>query len=132
MTFEEAHGCLKLGDLESLNRALDEGLDSNLANRFSWTLLMLAAMEGNTPIGEALVAKGATVNAVNDFGDTSLSLAAHAGHVNFARWLLSVGASTDARPHGHDIATWIKMGSGLPKDKLAEVLTLIGHKDHLH
>lgn len=132
MTFEEAHRCMKRGDLVSLNRALDDGLDANLGNRFSWTLLMLAAMEGNTPIGEALFAKGAAVNAVNNFGDTPLSLAAHAGHVKFARWLLSVGASTDARPHGHDMATWIKMGSGLPKDKLAEVLTLIGHKEHLH
>jgi ankyrin repeat protein len=93
---------------------------------------MLAAMDGNTSIGEALFAKGANVNAANKFGDTPLSLAAHAGHVKFARWLLSVGASTDGRPHGHDMAPGIKMGSGLPKDKLAEVLTLIGHKDHLH
>jgi ankyrin repeat protein len=132
MTFDEAHRCIKRGDLLSLNRALDDGLDSNLVNRFVWTLLMLAAMEGNTRIGEVLFAKGTKINASNDFGDTALSLAAHAGYVKFARWLLSVGASTDCRPHGHDMATWIKMGSGLPNDKLAGVLTLIGHKEHLH
>ena len=132
MTFDEAHRCIKRGDLASLNRALDDGLDPNLANRFAWTLLMLVAMEGSTRIAEALFAKGAKINATNDFGDTALSLAAHAGHVKLARWLLSVGASTDCRQHGHDIATWIKMSSGLHQDKLAEVLALIGHKEHLH
>jgi ankyrin repeat protein len=116
----------------SLNRALDDGLDPNLANRFAWTLLMLVAMEGNTLVGKVLFDKGAKINAANDFGDTALSLAAHAGHVKFTRWLLSVGASTDCRPHGHDMTTWIKIGSGLPNDKLAEVLTLIGQKKHLH
>jgi ankyrin repeat protein len=129
MTFDEAHRCIKRGDLLSLNRALDDGLDPNIANRFAWTLLML--VEGNTAIAKVLFARGAKVNAVNDFGDTALSSAAHAGHLKLARWLLSVGASTDCRPHGHDMATWIIMGSGLPKAKLAEVLTLIGHKEHL-
>ncbi len=116
----------------SLNRAFDDGLDPNLANRFAWTLLMLAAMEGNARIGGMLFTRGAQIDACNDVGDTALSLAAHAGHVKFARWLLSVGASTDCRPHGHDMATWIKMSSGLSKNKLAEVLTLIGSKGHLH
>jgi ankyrin repeat protein len=132
MTFDEAHRCIKRGDLMSLNRALDGGLDPDLKNRFAWTLLMLVAMEGKTRMAEALFAKGAKINAANDFGETALSLAAHAGHVRLARWLLSVGALTNCRPHGHDMATWIKMGSGLPKDKLTEILTLIGHKEHLH
>jgi ankyrin repeat protein len=130
MTFDEAHRCIKRWDMLSLNRALDDGLDANLANRFAWTLLMLVAIEGNTHIAKVLFARGAKINAVNDFGDTALSLALHAGHVKVARWLLSVGASTDCRPHRHDMATWIKMGSGLPEAKLAEVLTLM--KEHLH
>ncbi len=132
MTFDEAHRCIKRGDVVSLRHELDNGLDPNLANRFRWTLLMLAALKGNTRIGKLLFAKGARINATNDFDENALSLAAHSGHVNFARWLLSVGASTDCRPHGHDMATWIKIGSGLPKDKLHEVLALIGHKEHLH
>lgn len=68
MTFDDTHRCIKRGDLLSLRRALDDGLDPNLANRFAWTLLMLAAMKGNTRIGELLLAKGAKINAVNDFG----------------------------------------------------------------
>ena len=92
---------------------------------------MLVAMEGNSYIAKVLFARWAKINAANDFGDTALSLAAHAGHAKFARWLLSVGASTDCLPHGHDMATWIKMSSGLSKNKLAEVLTLIGYNERL-
>jgi ankyrin repeat protein len=93
---------------------------------------MLAAMEGNSQIGAALTARGANINLANEFGDTALSLAAHAGHLKMTRWLMSVGASTDCRPLGHEMATWIKISSGLPPDKLAEVLTAIGHEEHLH
>jgi ankyrin repeat protein len=132
MTFEEAHRCIKRGDVLSLERALDAGMDPNLRNRFAWTLLMLAAMEGNSQIGAALTARGANINVANDFGDTALSLAAHSGHLKLTRWLLSVGASADCRPHGHNMATWIKISSGLSADRLAEVLTIIGHKEHLH
>ncbi len=93
---------------------------------------MLAAMEGNTGIGKVLLASGTKIEATNDFGETALSLAAHSGHVKFARWLLSVGASTGCRPHGHDLATWIEISSGLAEEKLAEVLSLIVHKEQQH
>jgi ankyrin repeat protein len=54
MKFEEAHSGIKRGDIGSLNRSLDSGLDPNLSNQFSWTLQMLAAVRGNTAIGRAL------------------------------------------------------------------------------
>lgn len=94
---------------------------------------MLANNGKRTPSAKRYLQSG-KVNAVNAFGNTHLSLPSHAGHMKVARWLLSKGGSTDARPHGHDMATWIKMGSGsgLPKAKHAEVLYLIGHKDHSH
>jgi len=88
---------------------------------------MLSAIEGNTGIGELLVARGARVDAINDFGDTALSLAAHKGHASFARWLLALGASTQCRPHGCDLRDWIKQTSGLPPDKITTMLALLGH-----
>ena len=54
MTFDEAHRAIKKGDLARLRKELDDGLNPNLANRRFWTLLMLAAIEGNTKIGELL------------------------------------------------------------------------------
>jgi ankyrin repeat protein len=83
MTFDAVHRLIKQGDLISLRHELDGGLSPNLSNQFSWTLLMLAAIEGNTRIGELLVSSGADVDATNNFGETALSLAAHAGHAPF-------------------------------------------------
>ena len=46
MTFDEAHGLIKKGDILSLRHELDAGASPDLSNRFSWTLLMMAAIEG--------------------------------------------------------------------------------------
>ena len=91
MTFDEAHTLIKKGDLVSLRHELDRGLSPNLSNQFSWTLLMLAALEGNTSIGELVISRGAPLDTTNNFGETALSLAAHGGHAPFVRILLANG-----------------------------------------
>jgi ankyrin repeat protein len=125
MTFDMVHRLIKQGDLISLRHELDGGLSPSLSNQFSWTLLMLAAMEGNTRVGELLISRGADVDATNNFGETALSLAAHAGHAPFIRVLLANGASTDSRPYGHSLKDWLKVSSGLSQDKIAAILDLI-------
>jgi len=125
VTFNEVHRLIKKGDVISLRAELDRGVSPNLSNQFSWTLLMLAAIEGNTKIGELLTSKGAKVDAVNDFGETALSLAAHNGHIPFVRVLLANGASTDCRPDGAGLGDWLRAASGLPPEKLASILELI-------
>lgn len=97
LTLEEAHRLIKRADILALRHALDSGLDPDLANRFSWTLLMLTAIEGNRPIGELLLARGAHLHATNDFGETAISLAAHGGHEPFVQLLLQNGAATDCK-----------------------------------
>jgi ankyrin repeat protein len=125
MTFEEAHRLIKKGDLVSLRHEFDGGLSPSLANQFSWTLLMLAAMEGDVPIGEFLLSKGGLVDAANDFGETALSLAAHKGHTRFIRVLLANGASRECRPHGHSLGDWLKVASGLTEEKIESILKLL-------
>jgi ankyrin repeat protein len=49
-------------------------MNPNLSNRFAWTLLMLAALEGNLKIGELLISRGADVTATNKFGETPLTM----------------------------------------------------------
>jgi ankyrin repeat protein len=73
MTFDEIHRVIKKGDLYLLSKGLEDGLSPNLSNKYSWTLLMLAAMEGNSSIGRLLIEKGADLNCRNPFGDTALS-----------------------------------------------------------
>jgi ankyrin repeat protein len=130
MTFKEGHKLIKKGDAVSLRHALDEGVSPNLANQFSWTLLMLAALEGNMIIGELLISRGAILDTTNDFGETALSLAAHAGHLPFIRLLLANGASMNCHPHGHSLEDWIRFTSGLPKDKIESVLALLTRDDN--
>jgi uncharacterized protein len=125
MTFAEFHRLIKKSDIASLRRELDAGVNANLSNQFSWTLLMLAAIEGNTSVGELLISKGADVDAANNFGETALSLAAHNGHIPFLRVLLACRASTNCRPHGSSLGDWLRVSSGLPEDKIASILKLI-------
>lgn len=116
---------IKKSDIISLRRELDLGMSPNLSNQFSWTLLMLAALEGKLSVGELLISRGAEVNATNDFGETALSLAAHRGHTRFIKLLLAHGASKDCRPHGSSLEDRLRGSSGLPQDKITSIMDLV-------
>jgi ankyrin repeat protein len=125
LTFTQAHRLIKTGNLVALRRALDDGLNPDLSNQFSWTLLMLTGIRGNTSIGRLLISRGANLDRVNRSGETALSLAAQQGHLPFVRLLLSYGASIECRPHGHSVEQWVTMSSGLPPHKIASILAAI-------
>jgi uncharacterized protein len=124
-TFEVLDRLIKKGDISSLRRELDAGTSPNLSNRFSWTLLMLAALEGNLEIGELLISRGADVNATNKFGETALSLAAHRAHMRFIKLLLIHEASIDCRPHGSNLEDLLRSSSGLPDHKIADIMDAV-------
>lgn len=125
MTFEQAHRAIKRGQLATLKKKMSLVFDVNTPNRFGWTLLMLAALKGNTKIGAFLLERGADVGALNDFGENALSLAAHEGHLPFIRLLLARGASGDVRPHGHSLEDWLTSASGLSPPKIKAILELV-------
>jgi uncharacterized protein len=125
MTFDGLQKLIKKGDFISLRQQLDEGTSAKLSNQFSWTLLMLAANEGNLPMTELLISRGADVNAVNDYGETALSLAACGGHIQLVRALLARGSRSDCEPHGHTLENWLKVSSGLSQSKIATILEVI-------
>lgn len=107
MTFDEVNRVIKKGDLSRLRRELDGGLSPNLCNQYSWTLLMLAAIKGNTSIGGLLIEKGAQLDTRNNHRGTALSLAAHSGHPSFVRLLLASGASLECYPFGSNLEVWL-------------------------
>ena len=107
MTFDETSKVIKKGDLIRLRKELDGGLDPNLCNQYSWTLLMAAAMEGNTSIGTVLIERGADLDSRNKHRDTPLSLAVHTGHPSFVSLLLANGASLECHPHGNSFVIWL-------------------------
>lgn len=87
MTYRGAQNLIKRGDEAGLRQALDTGLNANLANQNGWTLLMLAAVEGDVPIGRLLVEKGAIIDASNNKEETARSLAANRGYTLFVELL---------------------------------------------
>jgi ankyrin repeat protein len=107
MTFDEVSKLIKKGDIIQLRKELQDGLSPNIANQYSWTLLMIAALEGNTSIGSLLIESGAELDRRNKFHDTALSLAAHSGHSSFVSLLLTGGASLECHPFGTTFDVWL-------------------------
>jgi hypothetical protein len=120
VTFDEASKVIKKGDIIGLRKHLEEGLSPNLSNQNSWTLLMVAALEGNTGLGRLLIEKGADLDSRNKFRGTALSLAAHTGHPSFVQLLLASGASLECYPFGNNLEVWLgwlgQYSACLPKE----------------
>ena len=123
MTFDEACKLIRKGDTINLRKELQDGLSPDLENQNSWTLLMIAAMEGNTTIGSLLIDRGAELDRRNNFHDTALSLAAHNGHASFVDLLLRRGASLQCHPFGNTFEDWLNWASrhGRCSERIREV-----------
>jgi ankyrin repeat protein len=87
ISYRAAQTLIKRGDEAGLRAALDAGLEANLTNQNGWTLLMLAAVEGDIPLGRLLVEKGADLAAHNLKGETPESIASHRGYSAFVQML---------------------------------------------
>jgi hypothetical protein len=107
MTFEKVHRLIKKGDVINLRNALENGLDPNLANQFGATILMLAALQGNSLVGRLLIEYGANVDLMNNHGDTALSLAAF-GSASFFKMLLMKGSSFECGPKGMSLDVYLE------------------------
>jgi hypothetical protein len=86
---------VELGDIATVRRWLDEGLDPNVEADRIGTGLMIGAWEGNLPMMELFLARGADVQKANRFGEQALQLAAWRGHIEAVRWLLGHGATVN-------------------------------------
>lgn len=86
---------IESGDLHRAAAWLDQGLDPDfVANRIG-TGLMIAAWEGNIPMMELFVSRGADINRANRLQEQALMHAAWKGRLEAVRWLLDRGARID-------------------------------------
>jgi ankyrin repeat protein len=83
ISYRAAQTLIKRGDAPALTSALDAGLDPKLINQNGWTLLMLAAVEGDIPLGRLLLERGADSAAKNSKGETAETIAIHRGFSAF-------------------------------------------------
>jgi ankyrin repeat protein len=88
------------GDNETVKRFLDAGMDANLLDKRDdelSTVLMVAAMAGQTETAKILIAKGAAVNTKTKKGRTALTWASWRGMTDTVRTLLASGAEINSR-----------------------------------
>lgn len=83
---------MELGNIDAARRWLDEGLDPDMEADRIGTGLMIAAWEGNLPLMELFLARGADLHKVNRHGEQALQLAAWRGRLDAVRFLLERGA----------------------------------------
>lgn len=81
------------GDLRTVTRWLDEGLDPEFQAAQTGTGLMVAAWNGNIEMMALFVARGANPRRANRNGEQPVQLAAWNGHEAAVTWLLEHGAA---------------------------------------
>ncbi|HEY6967498.1 MAG TPA: ankyrin repeat domain-containing protein [Burkholderiales bacterium] len=89
---------LEAGNLPQVRAWLDAGMAPDYLADHIGTGLMIAAWNGNVPMMELLVARGADVNRRNALGESALMHAAWRGQVAAMRWLIGKGALVDSAP----------------------------------
>jgi tetratricopeptide (TPR) repeat protein len=83
---------IESGDLRSARDWLDRGLHPDFEGRTIGTGLMIGAWEGNIPMMELFLSRGADINRANHLGEQALQHAAWRGKLAAVRWLVERGA----------------------------------------
>lgn len=84
---------IELGDVAAAREWLDAGLPPDFEGNVIGSGLMIGAWEGNIPMMELFLARGADINKANASGEQALLLAAWKGQLAAVRWLVERGAS---------------------------------------
>jgi len=85
------------GDMNTVTRLLDQGVDVNAKDAGGSTALMYASWRGYVEIVKRLLGKDANVNAQDSHGMTALGHASQEGHADIVKLLIDNGADVNAK-----------------------------------
>ncbi|HIV73409.1 MAG TPA: ankyrin repeat domain-containing protein [Candidatus Aquabacterium excrementipullorum] len=97
------------GQPEAFEKLLAAGARTDVANRWGWTPVHMAAMGDCVPCLDTLLKRGLPLNtrATASRGESPLQLAAAKGRIAAMQWLLDHGADASQRDdHGQDVFAW--------------------------
>jgi len=89
---------IEMGDIAQAREWLERGLDPDFVGDRIGTGLMIAAWEGNLPMMQLFVSRGADVNKANKLGEQAVMHAAWRGKLDAMNWLLQHGARINTGP----------------------------------
>ena len=93
--FWDVWGNLK--SLEEIKELLKKGADVEAKNKYEYTALMKAAINGQLDVVKYLIDNGADVEAKDDIGQTALMMAANWGKLDVVKCLVEGGADVNAK-----------------------------------
>lgn len=91
------HWAVRGNDAGIVDLLLSAGADTNAANDYGVTPIMLACTNGNAALVSRLLAAGADANAAQESGETVLMTCAHHADASSVKALLAAGAHPNAR-----------------------------------
>ncbi|MFH1285562.1 MAG: ankyrin repeat domain-containing protein [Candidatus Micrarchaeota archaeon] len=113
----------KEGNDEAVKELIEKGADVNAKEKYGWTVLMLAALNGSLQTAELLIKKGADVNA-KDANGTTVLMAVAWDDMQIARLLIANGADVNAKDKDGNTALTEAVSRAFPK--IAAVLIANG------
>lgn len=121
---EEMCWSVMLGDIDTVQELLDEGIDANAKDRKGNSMLGLAATYGQMEIVQLLIDHGADINHQDRYGYTPLINATAVGDADTVDVLLQAGADTQLRDkQGHTALDYATL------HRFSEVAALIQRAD---
>ena len=118
---------IAIGDIEAVKNYINEGVDTNSANKHGHQALMVAAHQGHIDIVKLLISRNADINAKHSFsGNTALIGATHQGHIDMVKLLIDANADLNIKNNEEKTALQIALGQG--NTEIANLLKSAGAK----
>jgi ankyrin repeat protein len=101
------HEAAKKGDLDQINRLIEEGVTVDVIDENNNTPLYIAVDQGHKDVAELLILKGANVNAIDNKGRTPLDWATYSRHKDLMELLIRHGGETRTPWSGSPFGKWL-------------------------